>query len=174
MFGRRQFVESTQVDLTTVVANIQEMLSRLVGGFYVVRSIGRGAGGSVLLAVRAEQRLRTDRELVAVKVPDYSGDAARAMTEAEFEQMFREEAGALLALPSHKNIAKFITFDASAQPKPILVMEFVRGTNLERTLESGDLDMQRALKIVEFRARNEAYSLECSQVHFRLRRFSER
>ena len=30
-FGRRQFVESTQVDLTTVVADIQEMLSRLVG-----------------------------------------------------------------------------------------------------------------------------------------------
>ena len=30
-------------------------LSRLLGGFYVVRPIGRGAGGSVLLAVRAER-----------------------------------------------------------------------------------------------------------------------
>jgi len=124
-------------------------LSRLVGGFYIVRSIGRGAGGSVLLAVRADQRNRPDREQVAIKVPDYSGDAARAMAEDEFERMFREEAGALLALPAHKNIARFVTFDAGAQPKPVLVMEFVRGTNLERILESSELDMTRALKIVD-------------------------
>src|SRR5262249_20522439 len=57
--------------------------------------------------------------------------------------------GALLALPRHPNLARFITFDASAQPKPILVMEFVRGTNLERTLEAGGLTMQRALAIID-------------------------
>jgi hypothetical protein len=123
-------------------------LSRLLGGFYVVRPIGRGAGGSVLLAVRAEHRNRSDRELVALKVPDYSGDAARNMSEQEFERLFREEAGALLALPEHPNLARFITFDASAQPKPILAMEYVRGINLERTLES-NLTMRRALDIVD-------------------------
>jgi hypothetical protein len=123
-------------------------LSRLLGGFYVVRPIGRGAGGSVLLAVRAEDRNRPDRELVALKVPDYSGDAARNMSEQEFERLFREEAGALLALPEHPNLARFITFDASAQPKPILAMEYVRGTNLERTLES-NLTMRRAIDIVD-------------------------
>jgi len=124
-------------------------LSRLLGSFYVVRPIGRGAGGSVLLAVRAEERARKNRELVALKVPDYSGDAARNLSEQEFERLFREEAGALLALPSQKNLARFITFDASAQPKPILVMEFVRGTNLERTIEAADLTMPRALAIIE-------------------------
>ncbi len=124
-------------------------LSRMLGGFYVVRPIGSGAGGSVLLAARAEERTRADRELVAVKVPDYSGDAARNLSEQEFERMFREEAGALLALPRHPNLARFITFDASAQPKPILVMEFVRGTNLERTLEAGELTMPRALAIID-------------------------
>jgi serine/threonine protein kinase len=103
----------------------------------------------VLLAVRAEERARADRELVAVKVPDYSGDAARNLSEQEFERLFREEAGALLALPQHPNLARFITFDASAQPKPILVMEFVRGTNLERTLEAGELTMPRALAIID-------------------------
>ncbi|HTL33333.1 MAG TPA: serine/threonine-protein kinase [Kofleriaceae bacterium] len=123
-------------------------LSRLLGGFYVVRPIGRGAGGSVLLAVRAEERNRAERELVALKVPDYSGDAARSMSEQEFEKLFREEAGALLALPEHPNLARFITFDASAQPKPILAMEYVRGTNLERTLESR-LDMRRAVEIID-------------------------
>ena len=124
-------------------------LSRLLGSFYVVRPIGRGTGGSVLLAVRADERARSDRELVAVKVPDYSGDAARNLSEAEFERLFREEAGALLALPDHGNLARFITFDASAQPKPILVMEFVRGMNLERALEAGSMPMQRALAIID-------------------------
>jgi len=124
-------------------------LSRLLGSFFVVRSIGRGAGGSVLLAVRSDERTRADRELVALKVPDYSGGAARNLSEQEFEALFREEAGALLALPAHPNLARFITFDASAQPKPVLVMEFVRGTNLERLLEGTVLDMPRALAIVD-------------------------
>ncbi len=123
-------------------------LSRQLGGFYVVRPIGRGAGGSVLLAVRSDERTRADRELVALKVPDYSAEAARNLSEQEFERLFREEAGALLALPAHGNLARFVTFDASAQPKPILVMEFVRGPNLERTLE-GALTMPRALAIVD-------------------------
>src|SRR5205823_15127298 len=56
---------------------------------------------------------------------------------------------ALLVLPAHANIARFITFDASARPKPILAMEFVRGTNLERTLELEALDMRRALAIID-------------------------
>src|SRR5574338_200046 len=81
------------------------------------RSSGSGAAGSVLLGVRADERTRADRELVALKVPDYSGDAARNLSEHEFERLFREEAGALLALPSHGNLARFITFDASVQPK---------------------------------------------------------
>jgi hypothetical protein len=123
-------------------------LSRLLGGFYVVRPIGRGASGSVLLAVRAEERTRADRELVAVKVPDYSA-AARSLSEQEFETLFREEAGALLALPQHRNLARFITFDASAQPKPILVMEYVRGPNLERTLETDGFTIDRAIAIID-------------------------
>ncbi|HEU0036641.1 MAG TPA: protein kinase [Kofleriaceae bacterium] len=124
-------------------------LSRMLGGFYVVRPIGRGAGGSVLLAVRADERTRADRELVALKVPDYAGGAARNLSIHQFETLFREEAGALLALPAHDNLARFITFDASAQPKPILVMEYVRGPNLERVIEASALDMKRALAVID-------------------------
>ena len=124
-------------------------LSRLLGGFHVVRPIGRGAGGSVLLAVRAEDKQLADRELVALKVPDYSGGAARNLSEQEFEALFREEAGALLALPRHRNLARFITFDAGARPKPVLVMEYVRGTNLERALELQNLEVPRALTVID-------------------------
>ena len=124
-------------------------LSRLLGGFHVVRPIGRGAGGSVLLAVRAEDKNLADRELVALKAPDYSGGAARNLSESEFEALFREEASALLALPHHRNLSRFITFDAAAQPKPVLVMEYVRGTTLERAFELRTLDTPRALTIID-------------------------
>ena len=124
-------------------------LSRQLGSFYVVRPLGRGAGGSVLLGVRGEDRNRPERELIALKVPEYSGSAARNLSEQEFEELFREEASALLSLPAHPNIARFITFDAAAEPKPILAMEYVRGGNLERTLEASDLDMARATTIID-------------------------
>ncbi len=62
--------------------------------------------------------------------------------------MFREEAGALLALPDHPNIARFVTFDAGANPKPILVMELVEGPSLERMLEMGDLSFSRTRELL--------------------------
>ena len=37
--------------------------------------------------------------------------AARSVSEAEFLTMFRAEAAALMALPPHKHIARFVTFD---------------------------------------------------------------
>jgi hypothetical protein len=149
--ARRPHTEQDAITTTAMEVMLPAWipLSRLLGSFYVVRPIGRGAGGSVLLAVRADERTRSDRELVALKVPDYSGGAARNLSEQEFEALFREEAGALLALPAHRNLAGFITFDASARPKPILVMEFVRGTNLERTLETGTIDTARAFAIID-------------------------
>lgn len=123
--------------------------SRTLGGFYVTRAIGTGAVGSVFVARRAEARHDPRAELFALKVPEYSGGAARTLSEEEFFQLFRSEAGALLALPQHENIARFVTFDAGARPKPILVMELVQGPSLERVLELGTIDMPRALDLLE-------------------------
>jgi eukaryotic-like serine/threonine-protein kinase len=124
-------------------------LSRRLGGFSIIRPIGSGAAGSVLLAVRADESKRANQKPVAVKVPDYDGGAARSMSEQEFEAVFREEASALLSLPAHPHLAGFITFDASAKPKPILVMEYVRGPNLEHVIDSRRLTIARACKIVD-------------------------
>ena len=118
--------------------------SRIVGGFCLVRTVGTGAVGSVFVARRVEERQDDSAPLFALKVPDYSAAAARTLSEDEFLRLFREEAGALLALPEHPNIARFVTFDAGAQPKPILVMELVEGPSLERMLEMGDLSLGRA------------------------------
>ena len=118
--------------------------SRILGGFYLVRSIGTGAVGSVFVARRVEERQDDSAPVFALKVPDYSAAAARTLSEEEFLRLFREEAGALLALPEHPNIARFVNFDAGARPKPILVMELVEGPSVERMLEMGDLSIRRA------------------------------
>ena len=61
--------------------------------------------------------------------PSTRASAARSLSEAEFLKMFRDEASALIALPQHPNLARFVTFDAGSKPKPILVMEFVEGAD---------------------------------------------
>jgi hypothetical protein len=123
--------------------------SRTLGGFYVLRPIGTGAGGSVFVARRAEERHEETAETFALKVPAYTGAAAHTLSEEEFLRLFREEAGALLTLPGHKNLAGFVTFDAGAKPKPILVMELVQGPTLERLLDKRAMSMPRALDVLD-------------------------
>lgn len=123
--------------------------ARTLGGFYVVRALGAGAGGSVFVVKRAEERNDPNAPQLALKVPEYDGSAARSLSEEEFLRMFRQEAGALLAVPPHENLASFVTFDAGAKPKPILVMELVNGPTLERVLAKGDIDCMRALDWID-------------------------
>jgi serine/threonine protein kinase len=122
---------------------------RTIGGFYVLRALSSGAVGSVFVVTRVEDKGEAEADKFALKVPEYSATAARSLSEAEFMKMFREEAGALIALPQHPNLAHFVTFDAGSKPKPILVMELVEGTTLERVLEARGLDMPRALRVLD-------------------------
>lgn len=123
--------------------------SRTLGGFYVLRALGAGAGGSVFVVKRSEERTDSAATALALKVPEYDGSAARSLSEDEFLRMFRQEAGAMLAVPSHQNLASFVTFDAGAKPKPILVMELVEGGTLERMLAKGDVDVSRGLALID-------------------------
>ena len=122
---------------------------RTLGGFYVVRPLGAGAVGSVFVVLRLEDRYDQTAERFALKVPDYSASAARSLSEAQFLAMFRDEASALMAVPTHASLARFVTFDLAARPKPILVMELVEGTMLERMIESATFDMPKALKVLD-------------------------
>jgi hypothetical protein len=122
---------------------------RTIGGFYVVRALSAGAVGSVFVATRIEDKGETAAERFALKVPEYSATVARSVSEAEFLTMFRDEASALIALPAHPNLARFVTFDAGSKPKPILVMELVEGTTLEHVLEARGVDTARVLQILD-------------------------
>ena len=82
-------------------------------------------------------------------MPSYSGQNAHTLSEEQFLQLFREEAGALLTLPQQQNLAGFVTFDARARPKPILVMELVHGPTVERILEKQELSVPTAFAILQ-------------------------
>ncbi len=122
---------------------------RILGGYYVIRQIGGGNVGTVFVVKRAEDRHDTEAERFALKVPEYNATAARTMSEDEFLKLFREEAGALLAIPDHPNIARFVTFDAGAKPKPILVMDLIEGVSCERIINTRSLVMDKALRVLD-------------------------
>ncbi|MDB4947275.1 MAG: serine/threonine protein kinase [Labilithrix sp.] len=122
---------------------------RTLGGFYVVRSLGIGGTASVFVVNRVEDRHEESPERFALKVPDYNATAARSLSQDEFFKLFREEASALIMLPNHVNLARFVTFDLSARPLPILVMELVEGVTLERVIETKAFDMKRLLKALD-------------------------
>jgi eukaryotic-like serine/threonine-protein kinase len=122
---------------------------RTLGGFYVQRQIGGGAAGTVFVVTRVEERHDPEAERFALKVPEYDATAARSLSEADFLKLFREEAGALLAIPEHPNLARFVTFDVGARPKPILVMELIEGTRCDQLIASRLLTVPRALRILD-------------------------
>jgi hypothetical protein len=122
---------------------------RTIGGFYVVSSLGGGGVSSVFVARRLELRNESRAELYALKVPKYDPAIARSLSEQQFLELFREEAGALLALPKHPNLARFVNFDVEAKPKPILVMELIRGDSLERVLRRSALTVASAIKYLD-------------------------
>ena len=122
---------------------------RLTGGFFLLKRLGNGAAGSVYLACRTDDRHRAKPEKFALKIPQYSAEQSDALSEKEFIDLFREEAGALLSLPSHPNIAGFVTFDLMAKPLPLLVMEYVKGLNLGELLELKNLTMTDAMQLLD-------------------------
>jgi hypothetical protein len=122
---------------------------RIIGGFYVQRQLGGGSLGTVFVVTRAEERHDPDAERLALKVPDYDATAARSVSEADFLKLFREEAGALLSVPEHRNLARFVTFDAGARPKPILVMELIEGIRCDNLIASRKLSTRGALSLLD-------------------------
>jgi eukaryotic-like serine/threonine-protein kinase len=146
------------IDLTTPLDPARQLEGRLpawlpsrrtLGGFYIHRQLGGGAAGTVFVVTRIEDRHAEGAERFALKVPDYDATAARSLSETDFLKLFREEAGALLAVPEHENLARFVTFDAATKPKPILVMELVEGTRCDQLLGSRLLTIPRALSLLD-------------------------
>jgi len=145
----RPNVPSTPVRSQQIVLPTWLPSRRILGGFYIMQPLGGGNVGTVFVVKRAEDRHDANAERFALKVPEYNATAARTMSEKEFLKLFREEAGALLAIPEHPNVAGFVTFDAGAKPKPILVMELIDGVSCERAIAAQSMTMDSAIATLD-------------------------
>lgn len=125
------------------------MPRRTIGGFYVVRALNTGGVSSVFIAKRIEERKNERADLYALKVPQFDPTTARSLSEQQFMDMFRDEAGALLSLPRHPNLARFVNFDADAKPKPFLVMELIEGPALEKLIRTRSLTAVQAFSYLD-------------------------
>lgn len=124
-------------------------VERNISGYYLLHAVGDGGAGSVFLACRVEDRHRAEPEIFALKRPQFNGQHAQVLSEEEFFDLFRQEAGTLLSLPPHKNLAGFVTFDLGAKPEPVLVMEYIQGPSLARLMEAGELRVNQAFKLLD-------------------------
>lgn len=105
--------------------------------YAVVREIGRGGMGAVVLA-----RHREARHYVAIKI------ASTDKLDAESLARFSREAY-LMARFRHPNIVSLYTVESIGQGRVGIVMEYVRGQSLARLLSSGKpLPLESCTRIV--------------------------
>jgi serine/threonine protein kinase len=113
-------------------------VGRVLGQFRIEELMGRGGMGTVYRGVQ----LSVDRP-VAVKL--IAGDAEN---NPDYVLRFRREAKAMAQL-RHPNTVRLLDFGVTEQGRMFMVMELLRGTDLEKRLEkSGPLDLTQALRIV--------------------------
>jgi len=121
---------------------------RVVGGYYVHRPLGSGAVGAVFVARRIDDLNVRGAPLFALKMPDYAAIKEQGLPAAMAEELFRQEASALLSIPRHDNLAHLVSYDGAART-PFLVMELVRGISGEMLILEGTLTVARALDILD-------------------------
>jgi len=123
--------------------------NRVMGGYYLERALGSGAAGTVFVVTRANESNGERAERFALKVPEYAALLEQGLSETEALRMLRDEASALLSLPEHPNLARFVTFDTAAKPRPFLVMELVEGIGCDNLIASGELTLERAFALLD-------------------------
>ncbi len=121
----------------------------VVGGFRLIRGMASGGLGSLFLARRLEDEGRSLARDVVLKVPHDPAALLVNVAEEDLLAQFRAEASVLAAIPPHPNLARIEAFDVGAHPKPFLVMELVEGPMLEDVLKARQLDMPRALDVLD-------------------------
>jgi serine/threonine-protein kinase len=128
--------------------------SRRLGKFRLLEQLGQGGCGTVWRAVDTE----LDR-IVAVKIP-----AAALLTSPLVWSRFRREARAAARL-SHPNVVMLFDIDQVGDT-PLLVMEYVEGTDLARLVEqSGSLPVAQACDYIRQAALGLQHAHECGLVH---------
>lgn len=108
-----------------------------IGGYEIVREIGRGGMGAVYLAVRADD---TFRKQVALKI------VKRGMDSDFVLARFRQERQILAGL-EHPSIARLYDGGTTADGRPFLVMEYVEGISVSAYCKEQNLPLPERLSL---------------------------
>jgi tetratricopeptide (TPR) repeat protein/predicted Ser/Thr protein kinase len=124
-------------------------------GYRVLRELGRGGMGRVLLAERSDGRFTRQ---VAIKVID------RSLADADWRRRFAAERE-ILARLMHPQIVRLLDAGESAAGVPYLVMEYVDGEPLDRYLRSRQAPLEERLKLFERIAAAVSYAHQMLVAH---------
>jgi serine/threonine protein kinase len=108
---------------------------RMIGRYRVVREIGRGGMGSVLLATRADEQFE---KFVAIKL------VRRGMDSEDLLRRFRTERQILASL-EHPHVARLLDGGMTEDGLPYLVMEYVEGEPLDKYCDGHELTTNERL-----------------------------
>ena len=108
-----------------------------LGGYKVLRPLGRGGMGQVLLAVREEPR-----QYVAIKL------VRRGLDTDDVVRRFHTE-GRILAALSHPNIATLLDVGADERGRPFLVMEYVDGVPVDEYCDALRLSIPERIRLFQ-------------------------
>lgn len=124
---------------------------RAVGQYRVLREVGRGGMGLVLLAVRADDQFKKQ---VAIKI------LRRGMDSGEIVRRFRTERQILASL-EHPNIARLLDGGITEDGLPYIVMEYIEGQPVDKYCDEHKLGTDKRLllfrkicSVVEFAHQN--------------------
>lgn len=118
-----------------------------IGPYRVIRTLGHGGMGSVVLAVRADDAFCKQ---VAIKI------AGRGVEAAFFVDRFRQERQ-ILASFEHPHIARLLDGGTTDDGSPYLVMEYVDGEPIDDHCRRRDLGLAERLRL---------FIAVCSAVHY--------
>jgi len=121
----------------TIDGSLQEADQRWIGGYRVIRPLGRGGMGQVLLALREEPR-----QYVAIKRVRRGLDTEDVLTR------FRTERRILASL-SHPNIATLLDVGIDDQGSPFIVMEYVDGSPIDVHCDTHRLSVEARLRLFQ-------------------------
>jgi serine/threonine protein kinase len=117
--------------------SLPRMEGRQLGGYKLVREIGRGGMGCVYLAERSDGAFRKQ---VAVKL------IQPGMNSADILARFRQEREILASL-DHPGIARLLDAGATEEGLPYFVMEFVDGRPIHRWCDERKLSVTQRLEL---------------------------
>src|SRR5262249_3567303 len=114
----------------------QDTAGSRLGPYKLLQLIGEGGMGAVWMAEQQEPVCR----LVAVKVIRADRDSGQSVARFEGERQ-------ALALMSHHNIPQILDGGTTADGRPYLVMELVKGTPITRYCDEHRLTLRQRLEL---------------------------